>query len=430
MRIGIVVQPFFLCIFFNPLFMKKIVVVSAVIGLVFGFLGGAFGQLVFSLNLEPVVRSIEEKIFIEESSFTQAIEKIRPSVVSVILSKNIQIGGQSFNGIDPFMNDPFFRQFFGGNSPFVTPQPQQKNSSEKKKQRVGGGSGFIVTKEGLVVTNRHVVDDPDADYIVVLSDGQEFPAKLVSKDSLNDLAVIQILPKQGESKIPPLTPVVFGDSANLKVGQRVLAIGNALSEYQNTVTSGIVSGIGRQIVAGDGRGSSEALFGLLQTDAAINPGNSGGPLVNLAGEVIGVNVAVAASANGISFAIPVNDVKPVVESVEKTGKIVRPILGARYMLLTEDRAKELLLKGVTHGALLVSGDESQGEFAVVPGGAAEKAGLKKGDVILQVEGKDITPEYGLQESIRNKKPGDTVPMKVWSSGAVSDKIVTLGEAQN
>ncbi len=404
--------------------------VSAAIALVFGFLGNAFGQLIFAVDQKPADVSVQEKTFIEESSFTKAIEKISPSVVSLILSKDVQFGGnQSFN--HPFANDPFFRQFFGENMlPQQQPQQQDAPRSGTKKQRIGGGSGFIVTKEGLVVTNRHVVSEENVDFTVALSDGQEFPAKLVSKDSLNDLAVIQILPKQGESKIPALTPVVLGDSANLKVGQRVLAVGNALAEYQNTVTSGIVSGIGRHIIAGDRQGSSETLTGLLQTDAAINPGNSGGPLVNLAGEVIGVNVAIAASANGIGFAIPVNDIKPAVESVKKTGKIVRPILGARYMLLTEDRAKELQLSGVTHGALLVSGDESRGEFAVVPGGAAEKAGLKKGDVILQVEDKDITPDYGLQESIRNRNPGDKVVMKVWSSGKISNKTVMLGEAQN
>ena len=403
--------------------MKKMYALTAGIALVFGFLGSILGQAFFAPSALPAPAS---RTFVEESSFTEAIEKVRPSVVSIILSKDIQLGRSA--QIDPFMNDPFFRQFFGNHSPFTVPDSGSVQA-ETRRQQIGGGSGFVVTKGGLVITNRHVVSDDAADYTVVLSDGQEFPAKLVSRDTLNDLAVIQIQPKEGQSKLPEFTPVVFGDSTGLKVGQRVLAIGNALAEYQNTVTSGIVSGIGRQIVASDGMGSSEMLSGLLQTDAAINPGNSGGPLVNLAGEVIGVNVAVAA-ANGIGFALPSADVLPIVESVEKTGKIVRPVLGARYMLLTEDRAKELQLEGVKNGAFLVAGEESQGEFAVIPGGPAERAGLKKGDVILEIEGKKITPEYGLQEAIRNKKPGDRIKMQVWRSGTVAEKTVELGEAKN
>ena len=151
--------------------------------------------------------------------------------------------------------------------------------------------------------------------------------------------------------------------------------------------------MGRHITASDGAGQAETLSGLLQTDAAINPGNSGGPLVNMKGQVIGVNVAIAASANNIGFAIPFNDVKPIIESVQKHGKIVRPLLGVRYQILTDEKAKELQLQGVSDGALLV-GDEGTGEFAVIPGGPADKAGLKKGDVVLEVDGKKITQDFG------------------------------------
>lgn len=419
--------------------MKKTYAIFTGIAFVFGLFGSAVGNYFFekseqmenSANQQNSISESQQKVYIEESSFTQAIEKVRPSVVSIILTKDLQVVRQQPFFFD-FNNGPFstpFEDFFG---PFQQPkqQPKQKQEQpEKKRQRVGGGSGFIVTQDGLVVTNRHVVDDEEADYTVVLSNGQEFPAKVISKDSLNDLAIVKIQPKEGGSKLLEFVPAQFGDSSALKVGQRVLAIGNALAEYQNTVTAGIISAMGREIVAGDGRGSSETLSGLLQTDAAINPGNSGGPLVNLAGEVIGVNVAIAASANGIGFAIPANDVKPVVTSVQKTGKIVRPILGVRYMILTEDRARELQLKGVKNGAMLVSGDESQGEFAVVPGGPGEKAGLKKGDVILEVDFKKIDSDYTLQQAIRNKIPGDKVRIKVWSSGSVSDKSIELGEAE-
>lgn len=424
--------------------MKKTYAIFATIAFAAGFLGSAVYGFIFENSLfggpSSLVEKniIEQKTLIEESSFTDAIEKVRPSVVSIILTKDLEIiRSQPFSFENDSFFSPFFEDFFGPVFPFRQPngnqqqqQPQQPQNEqpEKKRQRVGGGSGFIVTAEGLVLTNRHVINDDKADYTVVLSDGREFPAKVISKDPLNDLGFVKILPKEGESKIPELIPAEFGSSASLKVGQRVLAIGNALAEYQNTVTAGIISGIGRQIIASDGRGSSEALTGLLQTDAAINPGNSGGPLVNLFGQVIAVNVAVAASANGIGFAIPIDDVKPVLESVQKFGKIVRPILGVRYMILTPDSAKELQLKGVEYGALL-TGDEGKGEFAVIPGGPGEKAGLKKGDVILEVDGQKISSDFGLQQGIRNKKPGDKVVLKVWRSGKILEKTVELGEAE-
>lgn len=408
--------------------MKKVFGLLLGVSFFAGIMGGALGSLIFRSERFVEKPSVQEKTYLEESAFTNAIEKVKPSVVSIILTKDLQIVRQqpfSFN-FDPF-ND-FFGQPIP--QPVQPSQPQQNNngSGETRKQRVGGGSGFIVSKDGLVITNRHVVSDDQAEYTIVLSDGQEFPAKIVSKDPLNDLGLLKILPKKDSSKLPDFIPSEFGDSSSLKVGQRVLAIGNALAEYQNTVTAGIVSALDREVTAGDGRGSVETLSGLLQTDAAINPGNSGGPLVNLQGQVIGVNVAVAASANGIGFAIPVDDVKPVLASVEKYGKIVRPILGVRYMILTEDRAKELKLSGVAGGALLV-GDDAKKEFAVVSGGPAEKAGLKKDDVILEVDGKKIGPDYGLQEAIRNKKPGDKVVLKVWSGGKISEKTLELGKSE-
>lgn len=407
--------------------MKKILSLSVSLSFIAGLFGGLIGSKLFENTDQGKTQSIrEEKSYVEESSFTQAIDKVRPSVVSIVLSKNIQINQQ------PIGMDPFFQQFFGfgPNSPFQQQQrPQGGDQSQSKKQIVGGGSGFITSKDGLVLTNRHVVDDPDAQYTVILSDGREFPAKVLSKDPLNDLGALKILPKEGSSKLPDLTPVEFGDSTSLKVGQRVLAIGNALGEYQNTVTAGIISASDREIVAGDGRGMSETLTGLLQTDAAINPGNSGGPLINLNGQVIGVNVAVAQSANGIGFAIPIDDVKPVLESLQKNGKIIRPILGVRYTIITDDRAKELELKGSKGGALLVGGNEQNGEFAIIPAGPGAKAGLKKGDVIMEVEGKKITPEYGLQQAIRNRKPGDKVKIKVWSDGKIFEKTIELGQSE-
>lgn len=409
---------------------RKAFISVIVVSLVAGLVGGGVGARLFaggSSASEPQLKNItEEKHFIEDSDFITAIQKVGPAVVSIIQSKDLQQYYQQPQLF--FNNDPFFNQFFGGN-PFgqIQPPPQQQApKAQKKKQKVGGGSGFIVTSDGLVVTNRHVVDDPDADYSIIMSDGREFKGEVVDKDPSNDLALIRIKAKDGGS-VSSLPVVAFGDSDALKVGQRVLAIGNALGEYQNSVTAGIVSAKGRTITANDGRGGAESLSGLLQTDAAINPGNSGGPLINLDGQVIGVNVAIAASANNIGFAIPFNDVRPVVESVRTKGKIVRPFAGVRYQMLSDDRAKELKLEGVTHGALLVGNDET-GEFAVIPGGPGDKAGLQKGDVILEVDSQQLTHDFGLQEAIRNKSPGDTVKLKVWHSGSTVEKSLTLKEA--
>lgn len=404
---------------------KKLLSYVLVVGLLSGFVGGMFGRsFVAKSEAQPLKNITEDKKYIEESDYTSAIQKVSPAVVSIIESKSLQTYYQQ--PMMFFQGDPFFNQFFNQQMP-QRQVPQKQGTT--KKQKVGGGSGFIVTSDGLVVTNRHVVQDTDADYTVVLSDGREYKAQVLSKDTLNDLAVIKILPKDdsNSSKINSLPVVEFGDSDSLKVGQRVLAIGNALGEYQNTVTAGIISAQGRQITANDGSGVAETLTGLLQTDAAINPGNSGGPLVNMQGQVIGVNVAIAASATGIGFAIPFNDVHPVITSVQKTGKIVRPYAGVRYQILTEERAKELELAGVTYGALLTGNDET-GEFAVIPGGPGDKAGLKKGDVILEIDGKKLDQNYQLQQAIRNRKPGDSVPLKVWISGKTVEKTLTLGEA--
>ncbi len=410
---------------------KKLLTYVVILGLLSGFVGGLAGRsFVKNTDAQPLKNITEEKRYIEESDYISAIQKVSPAVVSVIESKNLQTYYQQ--PMMFFQGDPFFNQFFGQQVPQQQQQQQQRqNQGSTKKQKVGGGSGFIVTSDGLVITNRHVVQDPDADYTVVLSDGREFKAQVLSKDTANDLAVIKILPKDdsGSAKVSSLPVVEFGDSDNLKVGQRVLAIGNALGEYQNTVTAGIISAQGRQITANDGSGMAETLTGLLQTDAAINPGNSGGPLVNMQGQVIGVNVAIAASANNIGFAIPFNDVNPVITSVQKTGKIIRPYIGVRYQMLTEERAKELELSGVTYGALLLGSDE-KGEFAVIPGGPGDKAGLKKGDVILEVEGKKLDQNLALQQSIRNRKPGDTVKLRVWTSGKTVEKTLTLGESPN
>lgn len=400
---------------------KALVVSSVLLGLLGGVLGGFLSvKFLFPISSSDTEKVIEQHSYIEESSYIDAIKKVSPSVVSVIATKDLQVYYQ--NPFAPFDNDPFFKQFF--NMPQGVPQaPESQKGPETKRERVGGGTGFIVSKEGLIITNKHVISDTEADYTVILNDGTEYKSEVVSIDPYNDLAVAKIILDSGTAKEFPIA--TFGDSDAIQVGQRVLAIGNALAEYENTVTAGIISAKGRQITAG-GAGITESLTGLLQTDAAINPGNSGGPLVNLQGQVIGVNVAIAASANNIGFAIPINDVKPVFESVEKYGEIVRPILGVRHIILTEESAKELKIN-VTHGALLING-ENLGEFAVIPGSPADKAGLKEKDVILKVDGKDVTSDDPLQEFIREHNPEDKINLEVWRGGEILNITVTLGKS--
>ena len=307
------------------------------------------------------------------------------------------------------------------------PQYQQDDKGNVKKtpQKIGGGSGFIVTSDGLVLTNKHVVDDGEADFTVVTSDGTEYPAEVVSRDTINDIAVVRM--KDGKDKKAKDLPTVdLGSSADLQIGQRVVAIWNALAEYQNSVTTGIISAKGRTITAGTMDGS-ENLANLLQTDAAINPGNSGGPLVNLQGQVVGVNTAIASGAQGIGFAIPIDDIKPLITNVKANGKIVRPFLGVRYILMDAAKAKELKID--VEGGALLTGDEANGEFAVVPGSPADKSGLKMKDVILEVDGTKVTSDAPLQAMIANHNPGDTVTLKVWRSGKTMDVKVKLEEAK-
>lgn len=347
---------------------------------------------------------VEERNYIEESQSVSAIEKVNPAVISVVASKDLEV----------YYRDPF--DFFEG----VT--------REIRREQVGGGSAFIISADGMAVTNNHVVLDAKADYGALNRDGRRFKVEVLAADPSIDIALIQLYEtddKGAKKKPENLNVIKFGSSSALKVGQKVLAIGNALGQYDNTVTSGIVSGIGREIVAGDRRGYSEQLLGLIQTDAAINPGNSGGPLVNLSGEVIGVNVAIDRAAENIGFAVPIDDVTRIVESFRQNGRIVKPVLGVRYLLLNDIKAKELGLN-INYGALLV-GDEGKGEFAVIPGGAADKAGLKIRDVILEVDGAKIERDFPLQKAIRGRKAGDKILLKIWRSGKEFEQEVVLQE---
>ncbi|MFA6918354.1 MAG: trypsin-like peptidase domain-containing protein, partial [Candidatus Gracilibacteria bacterium] len=275
----------------------------------------------------------------QEDLVVGVVKDASPAVVSVIITKDVPILEKYYSE----STNPF-----GDGFTFQIPQYRQ-NGTEKKE--VGGGSGFIVSSDGYVVTNKHVVDDEKAEYTVIMNDEKKYDATVIAKDPLNDIAVLKI--KSAPKNLPYLE---FGDSDGLKAGQTAIAIGNPLMQFNNSVSVGVVSGLSRSINAGGGiAGGSEHLEGVIQTDAAINPGNSGGPLLNLSGDVIGVNVAIANGAEGIGFALPTNLVKTVVESVKENGKIVRPFLGIRYVSVTKE-LKDANKLTVDYGVLVARGE--------------------------------------------------------------------------
>lgn len=322
----------------------------------------------------------------EESQVVKTIRKVLPAVVSITISKYLTV----FE--NPFRSNPLgFEEFF------AVPKG-------KKKVKVGGGSGLIVDKSGIILTNRHVVIDPKAEYVVVLNDKRKFKAKVIARDQINDIAIIKI----EEKNLPILE---LGDSSNLELGQTVVAIGNTLGNFANTVSVGVVSGLSREIKAIDAvEQKVQSLKGLIQTDAAINPGNSGGPLVNTQGKIIGINAAMVFGAENVGFAIPVNTAKKDLADLKKYGKIRQPFLGLRYIPISERLKKEFNLP-VNYGALVIS-EEIPGGEAVVHGGPAEKAGIKEADIILEIQSKKITLKNSLQDILQDFKVGDEIKLKV------------------
>jgi len=401
--------------------------------LVFGFTGALTANY-FCLNLTgrclysnsattntETVNKIEEKTYVEESALIDAVEKASPAVVSIIATKDMPVYRQQT--ANPFGDNganPFGGFFFN----FNTPELDENGNQVYQKQNIGGGSGFIITNDGLVATNKHVVAGDDMEYTVVTSDGTEYKSKIVARDTVLDIAVIQILDEKGGK--PSNLPVVeFGKSDDLKIGQRVFAVGYALAEYANTVTSGIISAVGREITASDGLMSAEHISNLIQTDAAINPGNSGGPLVNLAGQVVGINTAIAGNSEGIGFVIPIDEARPVLDSVLKNGKIVRPYIGVRYQMLTPEIAEQFNLQ-ITQGARLIE-DQKNNLPAVVKGSPANKAGLVVGDVILKINNEDLTMENDLRDVINKYDIGKELTLKIWRAGEEKEIKLTLVE---
>ena len=374
-----------------------------------GFLVGIFilGSMVLGAAIDRhairdkdnvKVEEVSRTIVNEESVVVTAVEKVSPSVVTVSISKTQIIGGNVF---DPF---GFWGNFFG------TPLDQSQPEEQKIEQDIG--SGFIITSDGLVVTNKHVVADTEAKYKVITSDDQILEVSDIYRDPMGDLAILKVSGLD-------LTPVELGDSDQLKVGQTVIAIGTALGEFRSTVTTGVISGLGRGIDAGSPYQASERLDNVIQTDAAINPGNSGGPLLNSAGQVIGVNVAVSQSGQNIGFALPINIVKSSIDNFKTTGEFERPFLGVSYRIISE---KAALLNEVPQGAYV--------ETVVEESGAA-KAGIKVGDIVTEIDGNKLAGQDSgeLINIINKKKIGDTVEVKIWRDGKEASVGVKLEKRQ-
>jgi serine protease Do len=300
---------------------------------------------------------------------------------------------------------------------FAFPQTQQTQAA---------GTGFIISSDGIIVTNRHVVPTGTTNVSVTLADGTTYNNVQVigrtGDTSPQDIAFLKINNLNGKT----LVPATLGDSSKMQVGDKVVAIGNALGQFQNTVTEGIVSGYGRDVTAGDQSGlqSDENLTDLFQTDAAINEGNSGGPLVNINGEVIGINTAIASDAQNIGFAQPINDVKALINGVLSSGQLQQPYLGVRYVSLTNDLARQFKLK-VNRGAYVISSDTDP---AIVPGSPAEKAGLKEHDIITKVNNLKIDSSTSLTSALSKFKVGDTVNLTVVRGDKTISVKATLANA--
>ncbi|MEK7519630.1 MAG: trypsin-like peptidase domain-containing protein [Patescibacteria group bacterium] len=357
---------------------------------------------------EPGVPQIAEKYIpqtTQEQMIVDIVEQSQAAVVSIIATKDLPV----IQYINPFEQFGLPNDFWGG---FQIPQQQGT-----EKREVSSGTGFIVSSDGLILTNKHVVSEEDAEFTVLFNNGNKVPAQVLAKDPVQDIALVKV----DEKNLPTLT---LGDSDSIQTGQTVIAIGNALGEFRNTVSTGVISGLRRTVTA-QGGGITETLDDLIQTDAAINPGNSGGPLLNLSGMVIGINTAMTQAAQNIGFALPINKAKKDIAQVQKTGKISVPFLGVRYVIIDKDLQTKNNLP-VDYGALVARGQTSM-DLAVTPGSPADKAGVVENDIILEANGKRITSDYPLAKAIQNSAVGDILTMKVLHQGTEKTVQATLVE---
>jgi serine protease Do len=357
------------------------------------FVGGWF---IFNNN-SKITDVVADTLRLDDQEATiRAIKKVMPAVVNIIVMDKKITTTINLN----------------------TGEQTQKTDTVQK----GSGTGFLISADGLILTNKHVVsvgDEKTAEYKIVLNTGKRYYAQLIGKDPINDLAVLKIFDKN-------LPYAQLGDSDKLQIGSTVIAIGNTLGRYQNSATKGIVSGLGRSIEASDQSGTTtEVLDNVIQTDAEINLGNSGGPLVDLDGNIIGVNVAIDQDGKSIGFAIPVNDAKPVIKSVREIGRIVRTRLGVRYFMLTPEIAQDNnLAKSV--GAWVPISEEVETP-SVLADSPAAKAGIKEGDIITEINGIKLQDRTTLLSVIQKYKPGNKIGLKVFRDGKFMVLIAVLDE---
>lgn len=376
--------------------MRRGVAVVALLGLclVSGFSGAWLESRADEQGAAGNIRAEKRVINSQSQLISHIARTVGPSVVSVNVA--INASGEDFG-------------IFG----FSGPRTAQ-----------AAGTGIIVSGNGLVITNRHVVPEGTSRISLTLSDGTELKnVSVIGRTSDNDNLDIAFL-KINDTNSHKLTPAALGNSSVVQVGDSVVAIGNALGQFQNTVTSGIISGYGRSVQAGDSSGGGvENLDDLFQTDAAINEGNSGGPLVNLDGQVIGINTAIAGGAQNIGFAIPINDVQGLIKQVVKTGKFARPYLGVRYIPLTADIAAEFDLR-VSRGAFIPP-SSNPASPSVIPNGPAAKAGLQENDIITAINGTNIDQRHSLISLLTPHQPGDKLKVTVLRGETIKHFTVTL-----
>jgi len=372
--------------------MKKLLFLLAILIIVLAI--SQKSRLPFGLQPDSLPDQKVEKqtVVYQESVITKVVEESLPSVVTVGITKTASTG-------DLFEIDPFN---------LFAPFKRVPESTRKVEQNIG--SGFIISSDGLIITNKHVVSDSDASYKILTNDNKKYDITKIYRDPLNDLAILKI-------NTSGLKPLKLGNSNNLKLGQMAIAIGTPLGEFQNTITVGIISGLGRGITAGSPfEGYVEKLDNVIQTDAAINPGNSGGPLLNSSGQVIGINTAIAGDSQNIGFAIPVNIVKDLIENFNKQGgNFERPYIGVRYKIIDRETA---VLNDLVEGAYVIE---------VLENSPAQKADIQEEDMIIEFDGQKVKgdDDQGLAKKILQKKIGEKVNLKIWRNGEVMQKQLTL-----
>lgn len=346
----------------------------------------------------------------KENVWGKTIRESTPAIVTIVISKNIKALKKDMSA--ELMALPPYAQ---PKEPMDIP-PDAVDAHGMVK--IGSGSGFFVDPTGIILTNKHVIADLNAEYAVITNDDKHYAATVLARDPIDDVAILKI-----DIQNAPILPL--GDSDKVTLGEPVLAIGNALGLFKNTVSSGIVSGLARSIQAmPDPKNGIAEMRGLIQTDTAINPGNSGGPLFNSDCRVIGINAAIVFGAQNLSFSIPINTAKRDIADIKKYGRISRPLLGLRYLLIDET-VKEKMKLPVDYGVLVMG----HGALApgVIPKSPAATAGIKEKDIILECGGVKIENGKTPQDFMEDKEAGDVLKLTILRGGKESTVSVTLGE---